>query len=271
MPELPEVETVMRGLAPLLLSRRLLWVEARRGDLRWPLPEGLGPRLAGARVTALGRRGKYGLIHTDRREVLILHLGMSGRIRLDPPALGPHDHVVLATETGARLVVHDPRRFGAIDLVGASDLDRHRWLAHLGPEPLDPALAPDHLARAAAGRRVAVKALLMDQRVLAGIGNIYASEALFRAGIAPGRACRRISAVRFIRLQQALGEVLTESIAAGGSSLRDHAQISGALGDYQLHLRVYGRAGLPCPSCGAPVRRSRIGGRSSFHCPRCQR
>lgn len=270
MPELPEVETVVRGLAPLLLGRRLDRVVARRPDLRWPLPPDLGQRLTGATVTGLSRRGKYGLVFTDRGDALLFHLGMSGRIRLNPDSPGPHDHVLFELGTD-RLAFHDPRRFGAMDIVPVGTLAAHRWLAAMGPEPLDPALDPAHLARAAAGRRVAVKAFLMDQRVIAGVGNIYAAEALFRAGIAPARPAGRIAAARLVRLQALLSEVLLESIAAGGSTLRDHREVSGELGTYQHGFRVYGRAGLPCPACGADVRNTLIGGRSSFHCRRCQR
>ncbi|MFN3590692.1 MAG: bifunctional DNA-formamidopyrimidine glycosylase/DNA-(apurinic or apyrimidinic site) lyase [Thermaurantiacus sp.] len=270
MPELPEVETVVRGLAPLLAGRRLARVIARRPDLRWPLPPDLGQRLTGATVTGLSRRGKFGLVHTDRGEALIFHLGMSGRIRLDPNELGPHDHVLFETD-GGRLAFHDPRRFGAMDMAATEALVSHRWLAAMGPEPLDADLPPDHLARAATGRRVAVKAFLMDQRIIAGVGNIYASEALFRAGIAPTRPAGRVSAERLRRLQSVLREVLEDSIAAGGSSLRDHQQVSGELGTYQHGFLVYGREGLPCPSCGARVANTAIGGRSSFHCRRCQR
>jgi formamidopyrimidine-DNA glycosylase len=271
MPELPEVETVVRGLGPLLLGRRLLRVEARRPDLRWPLPADLGVRLSGARVQALARRGKFGLLSTDRGDTLIFHLGMSGRIRVSPGSPHPHDHVLFAVEGGTVLAFHDPRRFGAMDIARTDALGRHRWLAPLGPEPLDPALAPDHLARAAAGRVLAIKSLLMDQRVLAGIGNIYAAEALFRARIAPARAAGRVAARRLIALQAALADVLAESIAAGGSSLRDHARVSGELGTYQLGFRVYGRQGKPCPACGRALRLSVIGGRSSVHCTACQR
>jgi formamidopyrimidine-DNA glycosylase len=270
MPELPEVETVVRGLRPHLLARRLDRVVARRPDLRWPLPPDLGQRLTGATVTGLTRRGKYGIAATDRGDALLFHLGMSGRIRLDPESIGRHDHVLFETGAG-RLAFHDPRRFGAMDLARADSLIAHRWLAAMGPEPLDPDLSADHLARAAVGRRVAVKAFLMDQRVIAGVGNIYASEALFRAGIAPGRPAGRVAPARLSRLQRLLREVLEDSIAAGGSSLRDHQQVSGELGTYQHGFLVYGRAGLPCPGCGSPLANSLIGGRSSFHCRRCQR
>ncbi len=271
MPELPEVETVVRGLRPLLEGRTLRRVVARRADLRWPLPRGLAERLSGARVNGLGRRGKFGLIATNRGDTAIFHLGMSGRIRLDPPVPGPHDHLLFEVAGGPVLAFHDPRRFGAFDIVATPALLLHRWLARLGPEPLDPALPPDHLARAAHGRRIAVKPFLMDQTVLAGVGNIYAAEALFRAGIAPARAAGRVSSARLVRLQAVLAEVLSESIAAGGSSLRDHARVSGELGTYQTAFRVYGRAGQPCPACGRALVLSLVGGRSTVHCRHCQR
>jgi formamidopyrimidine-DNA glycosylase len=271
MPELPEVETVVRGLAPVLLGRTITGLAVRRPDLRWPLPSDLAARMTGATVTGLSRRGKFGLIITDRGDALIFHLGMSGRFRLGVAEPALHDHVLFDLAGGMRLAFHDPRRFGAIDLAPAGTALAHRWLLSLGPEPLDPALPPDHLANAAARRRVAVKAMLMDQRVLAGVGNIYASEALFRAGIAPARAAGRVAPVRLERLQRVLAEVLDESIAAGGSSLRDHAQVSGELGTYQHRFLVYGRAGLPCPACQAPLICTSIAGRSSFHCRRCQR
>jgi formamidopyrimidine-DNA glycosylase len=271
MPELPEVETVMRGLAPAWEGRRFVRVVAHRPDLRWPLPEGLGQRLTGARVTGLSRRAKYGLVSTDRGETLILHLGMSGRMRLDPAERLLHDHVEFETEEGRQVAFNDPRRFGAMDLVESAALDRHPWLAGLGPEPLGPDFGADTLVRAFAGRLAPAKALLLDQRVVAGLGNIYVCEALFRAGIDPRRAGGRIAPARLARLADAIGAVLREAIAAGGSSLRDHAAPDGTLGYFQTGFRVYGREGAPCPSCGRPVVRIVQSGRSSFLCRACQR
>jgi len=269
VPELPEVETVVRGLRPLLVGQRLRSVMARRPDLRWPLPPDLGQRLTGATVTAIARRAKFGLIETDRGDTLLFHLGMSGRFR---PLNGPpadHDHVLIETAS-VRLAFHDPRRFGALALAPTAELARHPWLARLGPEPLDPGFGGAMLARAAAGRAAPVKALLLDQKAVAGIGNIYACEALHAAGIAPGRAAGRLSRARLDRLAAAIRQTLQAAIEAGGSTLRDHAAPSGDLGYFQHAFRVYGRAGAPCPGCGAPVRRRVQAGRSTFYCACCQ-
>lgn len=270
MPELPEVETVVRGLRPLLVGQRLRSVVARRPDLRWPLPPGLGQRLTGATVTAIGRRAKYGLIETDRGDTLLFHLGMSGRFRPLDGAPGPHDHVLLET-AGLRLAFHDPRRFGALSLAPTAEVQAHPWLARLGPEPLGPAFDGAALARIARGRSAPIKALLLDQHAVAGLGNIYACESLFEAGIAPGRAAGRLSAARLHRLAAAIRQTLEAAIAAGGSTLRDHAAPSGELGYFQHAFQVYGRAGAACHSCGTPVRRRVQAGRSTFDCPRCQR
>lgn len=270
MPELPEVETVVRGLVPLLEGQRIDRVTVRRSDLRWPVPADLVQRLTGARVCALSRRAKYGLAATDRGDTLIFHLGMSGRFRLDPAMVLAHDHLLIEAG-GHRLAFHDPRRFGSLHLVESAAAGDHPLLAGLGPEPLSPAFDGAALAAAARGRRAAIKALLLDQRVVAGIGNIYACEALFRARIHPARAAGRIAPARVEGLVAVLRAVLEEAIAAGGSSLRDHAAVSGELGYFQHRFAVYGRAGAPCPACGAPVRRRLQQGRSSFLCPRCQR
>ncbi len=270
MPELPEVETVVRGLRPLLLGQRIAQVEVRRGDLRWPVPADLADRLAGARIIALGRRAKYGLISTDRGDTLVFHLGMSGRFRLDPDRLLPHDHVVISA-SGHRLAFHDPRRFGSLHLVAGRAASALPLLAGLGPEPLDAAFDGAVLARAAAGRTAPIKSLLLDQRVVAGIGNIYASEALFRAGIAPARAAGRIAGQRLARLADAVKAVLAEAIAAGGSSLRDHVAVSGELGTFQHQFRVYGREGEACPGCGGQIARFVLQSRATYACRRCQR
>ena len=269
MPELPEVETVVRALRPVLEGRRLARVVARRPDLRWPLPQGLGQRLTGARVQAITRRAKYGLLSTDRGETLIFHLGMSGRLRLDAPGDGAHDHVLFETGEGRRIVFTDPRRFGMLDLWPSDRLGEHRLLAALGAEPLGADLGP-LLARALAGRIAPVKALLLDQRIIAGVGNIYACEALWRARVRPDRLAGTLKPAEVARLAAAIPDVLGAAIAAGGSSLRDHVQPDGTLGMFQHSWAVYGRSGSTCPK-GHPVERLVQSGRSSFFCPRCQR
>ncbi len=270
MPELPEVETTVRGLVPVLEGRRLVNVEARRPDLRWAFPPDLRQRLTGAAVTGLGRRAKYGLIDTDRGDTLVFHLGMSGRWRIDPPEIGPHDHFLLETDERRRLALNDPRRFGSIDLVRTEDIDSYGIFAKMGPEPLGDAFSAGYLAGALRGRLAPIKALLLDQRIVAGLGNIYVCEALHMAGIAPGRAGGRISIDRLRRLVPAIKSVLTAAIEAGGSTLRDYARPDGELGYFSKQWRVYGREGEPC-DCGSPIRRRTEGGRSTFYCVRCQR
>ncbi len=270
MPELPEVETVVRGLAPVLVGQRLASAVAYRPDLRRPIPPDLGQRLTGARVTAVTRRAKYGLIATDRDDTLIFHLGMSGRMRLDPADSGVHDHVVLTTEEGRRIVFTDPRRFGLLALAATADLAAHPLLAGIGPEPLGAGFTAAWAAARFAGRIAPVKALLLDQHVVAGIGNIYASEALHRARIQPARAGGSLSRAEVAALVRALRATLKEAIVAGGSSLRDHIGVDGVLGLFQKSWRVYGREGEPCPVCGDAVVRTVQSGRSSFLCTRCQ-
>ena len=270
VPELPEVETTVRGLVPVLLGRRVAGVEVRRPDLRRPLPVDLGQRLTGATVTGLSRRAKYGLVTTDRDDTLVFHLGMSGRWRIDPEALGTHDHVVLRVEGGRVLALNDPRRFGSLDLVPSDALAGWGPFAALGPEPLDDDFDGATLAAAFAGRRTPVKAALLDQRRVAGLGNIYVVEALHRAGIAPARAAGRIGRARLHRLAESIQAVLRESIAAGGSTLRDFARPDGELGYFAKDWRVYGREGAAC-ACGTAIRRRTEAGRSTFWCPACQR
>jgi formamidopyrimidine-DNA glycosylase len=270
MPELPEVETIIRGLTPVLEGRRLVSVETRRPDLRRPFPPDLRQRLTGARVTGLGRRAKYGLIDTDRGDTLVFHLGMSGRWRIDPAELGPHDHFLIETEEGTRLVLNDPRRFGSVDLVPTDRLEETEPFAKMGPEPLGPDFTGARLAEALTGRIAPIKAMLLDQRIVAGLGNIYVCEALHMAGIAPGRPAGAISRPRLDRLVEAIGKVLEAAIEAGGSSLRDYARPDGELGYFSKQWRVYGREGLKC-DCGSTIRRRVDSGRSTFHCPRCQR
>jgi formamidopyrimidine-DNA glycosylase len=268
MPELPEVETTVRGLARVLDGRRIRSVEARRPDLRRALPEDLGQRLTGARVTGLRRRAKYGLIDTDRGDTLVFHLGMSGHWRIDPSEIGKHDHLIVETDAGHRLALNDPRRFGSLDLVRTDALAEWPPVKALGPEPLD--IDPLELKRRLVGRKATIKLLLLDQRVLAGLGNIYVCEALHRAGIHPARAGGSVSLDRLKRLVPAIHDVLAEAIAAGGSTLRDFAAPDGELGYFPKSFAVYDREGQAC-ACGGTVRRAVQGGRSTFYCPRCQR
>jgi formamidopyrimidine-DNA glycosylase len=282
VPELPEVETIRRGLEPVLVGHRIERAEVRRPDLRWPLPERLAERLTGARVTALRRRSKYLLADLDRGETLIVHLGMSGRMLVSGAMLGAffhahgavrkHDHVVLDIEGGARITFNDARRFGAMDLAPTAAVDSHRLIAGLGPEPLGNAFDAPRLAARMAGRITPVKAVLLNQRVVAGLGNIYVCEALWRAGISPLRLARDVSADEAERLVAAIRAVLTDAIAAGGSSLRDYRQADGELGYFQHSFAVYGREGGTCPTpgCRGTVVRTVQSGRSSFHCPVCQ-
>jgi formamidopyrimidine-DNA glycosylase len=287
VPELPEVETVRRGLAPALEGATIARAQVNRPDLRWPFPDRMAERLTGARVLRLRRRSKYILADLDTGETLIVHLGMSGRMivsagaaRVAPgafhhahPAPEKHDHVVLDTQAGARITFNDARRFGAMDLAPTATVEAHKLLAALGPEPLGNAFHEDHLARAFRGKRTPVKAALLDQRIVAGLGNIYVCEALFRAGISPLRHAGRIARPRVGRLVSEIRDVLTEAIEAGGSSLRDYRQADGDLGYFQHTFRVYGREGQPCqtPECKGIIRRKVQSGRSSFHCPICQR
>lgn len=271
MPELPEVETTVRGLRPVLEGRRIRSIELRRGDLRTPFPPDLRQRLTGARVTGLGRRAKYGLIDTDRDDTLVFHLGMSGSWRLDPAGIGPHDHVLIQTDEGRRLTLNDPRRFGSLDLVPTARLEEMEPFSRMGPEPLSDAFDGEYLALALGGRSAPIKALLLDQRIVAGLGNIYVCDALHLAGIAPGRAGGHVAPARLDRLAEAVKAVLAAAIEAGGSSLRNYARPDGELGYFSSEWRAYGREGEPCPGCGAPIRRRTDSGRSTFYCPKCQR
>ena len=268
MPELPEVETTVRGLAHVLDGRRIARVEARRPDLRRALPVDLGQRLTGARVTGLRRRAKYGLIDTDRGDTLVFHLGMSGHWRVDPTESAKHDHFVIETDEGRRVALNDARRFGSLDLVRTDELDHWPPFKALGPEPLD--LDPRELRKRLAGRSASIKLLLLDQRIVAGLGNIYVCEALYRAGIHPRREGGSISLERLQRLVTAIRDVLAEAIEAGGSTLRDFVRPNGELGYFSRSFSVYDREGEPC-ACGGTVRRIVQGGRSTFYCPKCQR
>ena len=276
MPELPEVETTVRGLARVLQGVRIARVRVNRPDLRRPFPAGLGQALTGATVTGLGRRAKYGLIHTDRGQTMVFHLGMSGRWRIEPDTPDKHDHLVLETDSGPAaepgkvLALNDARRFGSVDLVDTAALDSFARFAALGPEPLGDGLSPGHLAEAFRLRVAPVKALLLDQRIVAGLGNIYVCEALHRAGISPEREGGKVRRRELDRLVTAIRDVLTESIAAGGSTIRDYAQPNGELGYFAANWQVYGRDGDRC-ACGGAVIRIVQAGRSSFWCPGCQK
>jgi formamidopyrimidine-DNA glycosylase len=288
LPELPEVETVRRGLAPVLEGAVIANAQVNRPDLRWPLPERMAERLTGARVEHLRRRSKYILADLDTGETLIVHLGMSGRmivsggmgVRAAPgvffhehPAPEKHDHVVLDTDAGMRVTFNDARRFGAMDLTATPRVAEHWLLAGLGPEPLGNAFSDAYLAERFKGKRTPIKAALLDQQIVAGLGNIYVCEALHRAGISPLRQAGRVSQRRIPRLVRSIRDVLAEAIEAGGSSLRDYRQADGDLGYFQHSFRVYGREGDPCQTLDCPgiIRRKVQSGRSTFYCPICQR
>ena len=270
MPELPEVETARRGLEPHVVGRRIESVCVRDPRLRWPVPRQLSARLAGRTVHALVRRGKYLLFSLDDG-CLLVHFGMTGTLTVcksqAPPGL--HDHVDILLDSGALLRFHDPRRFGAV--LWVDDAARHPLLAHIGCEPLDPAFSGAMLAERARGKRQPVKAFLMDGRIVAGVGNIYASEALHAAGVHPSRAAGRVSASRWERIAEAVVHTLAGAITAGGSTLRDFVGSDGKPGAYQQSHQVYGREGQGCPTCERTIRAIRQAGRSTFYCPGCQR
>lgn len=280
MPELPEVETVRRGLALRLEGRRLVRVRQNRPDLRFPLPRDFVQRLEGRRVATVGRRAKYLLLEMEDGAVLLAHLGMSGRMlvgRREEGLSEPHDHVVFETDDGWVVRFNDARRFGMMDLAERGTLDRHPLLAGLGPEPLEPEFDGTVLATALKGRSTSLKAALLDQKVVAGLGNIYVSEILHRAGLSPRRRAGSVAGPRAERLAAAVKAVLAEAVAAGGSSLRDFVQTSGELGYFQHRWAVYDREGKACPDCACDpeatggIRRIVQGGRSTFYCPRRQR
>ena len=294
MPELPEVETVRRGLEPVMAGASFAEVETRRRDLRFPFPRNFAVRLVGARVEALDRRGKYMIAALSTGESLIMHLGMSGRFKITAGGIAAggaaafgetpgafahahncdekHDHTVFRMSgTGARIAYNDPRRFGFMDLVDTGTLEECRHFKGMGPEPLGNAFSADSLNKALAGRQTPIKAALLDQRVVAGLGNIYVCEALYRAKISPRRKAASVAGRRGERLAAAVVEVLREAIAAGGSSLRDFAAADGALGYFQHGFEVYDREGEACVACKTPIKRLVQGGRSTFFCPSCQR
>ena len=271
MPELPEVETTRRGLLPHVVGRTIEGVVVRDPRLRWPVTPGLGRKLRGRRVLGIRRRGKYLLFDFEHGHLLV-HLGMSGRLALVNAKTGPrkHDHVDLVLDSGRVLRLTDPRRFGAMLWLEAP-AERHALLRGLGLEPLEPEFTGAALGARARGRRVAVKQFLMNGGIVTGVGNIYASEALFRAGIHPARSAGRISAARWDRLAASVRATLERALDAGGSTLRDFAGVDGRRGRYQQRHAVYGREGKPCPACGTRIRAVRQGQRSTFFCPRCQR
>lgn len=281
MPELPEVETVRRGLAPAMEGKRILRVETRRPDLRFPLPENFAGRLTGARVTSLARRAKYLAAELSTGEALIMHLGMTGRFTIagDPTASfhhaaggdAKHDHVVFALEGGQSVTFNDARRFGFMHLWPLDRIETYPGFDGLGPEPISNEFSGGYLKRAFAGKKAPVKAALLDQRVVAGVGNIYACEALHRAGVAPDRLAGSIGGARLERLAATVREVIVEAIAAGGSSISDFSAADGSLGYFQHGFRVYDREGEPCLGCARPVKRLVQSGRSSFWCSGCQR
>jgi len=287
MPELPEVETVRRGLLSSLEGHVITHVLARRPDLRFPLPEHFAERLQGARVKALRRRAKYMLADLDTGETLVMHLGMTGRFEiqemggsikpgafaLKAPEGDKHAHVVIDTDAGRRLTYSDARRFGFMDLIGTAALDQHPWFAGMGPEPLGPDFTPAYMAEVLKGRTQAIKTLLLDQKVVAGLGNIYVCEALHRTGISPFREGGKVSRAKLEQLVPAVRETLEEAIAAGGSTLRDFQAADGSLGYFQHSFKAYGREDQPCltPGCRGVIRRKVQGGRSTFYCPVCQK
>ena len=283
MPELPEVETVMRGLQPSMEGAVIAQAQVNRPDLRWPFPERMAERLTGARVTALRRRSKYILVELDRGETLLVHLGMSGRMTVsgdplgqfvhDHPQAEKHDHVVFDMDNGARVTFNDPRRFGAMDLIETAGLAEHKLLKVLGPEPLGNDFHEDHLIAAFKGKNSPVKSALLDQGIIAGLGNIYVCEALFRAGISPKRKAGQLSAARVSALVPIIRKVLEDAILAGGSSLKDFRQANGELGYFQHSFDTYGREGEPCrrEGCDGTIARITQSGRSSFYCGKCQR
>ena len=288
MPELPEVETVRRGLAPIMEGKRFAKVEVRRGDLRWPLPKGFAQKLNGKTVQGLGRRAKYLLADLSSGDVLLMHLGMSGSFRVGKDSAPgtyyherskstAHDHIVFHMSNGATVTFNDPRRFGSMKLVSRARLEDEPLLRSLGPEPLGNEFDAAMLAKACAGKKTSLKAALSDQRVVAGLGNIYVCEALFRARLSPKRIASTIADrngkpnERAEKLVDAIKAVLKDAIEAGGSSLRDHRRADGSLGDFQHNFQVYDREGDPCPSCKGKIKRIVQGGRSTFYCPSCQK
>jgi len=281
MPELPEVETVRRGLAPAVENEVIAKVTLNRGDLRFPFPDHFAERVSRARVMRLGRHAKFLCADLSSGETLIMHLGMSGRFTVERNQPGQfhhdtgsdpkHDHVIFEMQSGARITYNDPRRFGFMELWPTETLHAYPRLAHMGPEPLSNAFSAAALQAKLAGKATPIKAALLDQTVVAGLGNIYVCEALFRSGISPRRKASSIGKLRSERLAAAINAVISDAIAAGGSSISDFASTEGALGYFQHNFQVYDREGAPCGTCGAPVKRLVQSSRSSFYCGTCQR
>ena len=270
MPELPEVETTAQGVRPYVEGRMIRRVIVRERRLRWPVPRGLTRILSGLKILSVSRRAKYILLDTEKG-VLMIHLGMSGRLRVVPASTPPekHDHLDIVLSSGKCLRFHDPRRFGSVLWVKGLP-DEHPLLASLGPEPFDPALDASYLFDLSRGRTLTIKQFIMDGKVIVGVGNIYASEALFRAGIRPGRAAGRVTRKGFADLLKAIREVLGEAIEAGGTTLRDYSRVTGEPGYFEQSLNVYEREGLACVNCGVSIQRKIIGQRASYYCPQCQ-
>ena len=281
MPELPEVETICRGLDRTMTGRTISGVEVRRPDLRFPLPVDFAARLEGRRVIRIDRRAKYVLARTDDAQVLIMHMGMSGRLSFwqpedddgRAPDPGAHDHIRFQIGNGTLVTFHDPRRFGYMSVCDEAELEDHPYFCNLGPEPLSDAFDARYLDQALAGKKTAIKTALLDQKIVAGLGNIYVCEALFEAGISPRRQAHTISGRRAARLVPAIKDVLERAIEAGGSTLRDYARVDGELGYFQFSFAVYGRDGEPCgrDGCESIIQRIVQGGRSTFFCGRTQR
>lgn len=279
MPELPEVETVRRGISPLLEGRNLLKVIQRRDNLRIPLPDQFAERLTGRRVERISRRAKYLLFHLDQGEIMICHLGMSGKMTLRAAAdrkpsdcFGKHDHVILESDRHDLVIYNDPRRFGLMTLCSENDLDQHPLFIHMGPEPLGNEFQEDYLLEKVKSRRSPIKTVLLDQRVVVGLGNIYVCEALFLAGISPVKKACDLDIAEVVKLVPIIRDVLQRAIEAGGSTLKDYARVDGELGYFQHEFKVYGREGETCPTpgCNEPVARLTQSGRSTFYCPACQ-
>lgn len=281
MPELPEVETVRRGLAPAFEGRRILSVDVRRPDLRFPFPHQFATRIAGAEVSRMGRRAKFLTADLSSGETLVMHLGMTGRFTIDGAKPGQfahdtgtdpkHDHVVFSLSGGVKVTYNDPRRFGFMELWPTPSFETYPRLTDLGPEPLSNRFSLAYLNEVLKGRKTPIKAALLDQSVIAGLGNIYVCEALFRSGISPRRAASTVPGTRAERLFPAINSVIAEAIEAGGSSISDFASASGELGYFQHNFDVYGREGEPCKTCGSTIKRVVQSGRSSFFCGGCQR
>ena len=269
MPELPEVETVMRGLTPALEGQRLTKVQLNRADLRFPFPDRFAERLMASKIRHLRRRAKYMLWELEEGGTALMHLGMSGRFTFADGPIEKHDHVVFTTEAGTQIRYNDPRRFGFMDFIEPGK--QSRFLSDLGPEPLGNAFNGTYLHAQLQGRASSIKARLLDQRVVVGVGNIYCCEALFQAGICPMRPAAKITPPQAEKLARAIRQVLTRAIAAGGSSLRDYVQADGELGYFQHDWAVYGREGAACRTCGTPIKRIVQSNRSSFYCPTCQK